>query len=960
MADQSVSKKLLEPILDQGIQNTHFFNGRLLTAADLKAEQEANRRQHAQLGKAAGEGVVTGLEVRLIADGADGKPPVVRVSDGLALNRNGQALALPSPVDVALSRLAPPLPTEAGLFQPCDRPPSAADAARGVFVLTVGPASGFREQAPRRGLGAKADVEGCGSRFAVEGVRFGRVELKADELGAGAPLTVAAINDLKDRTDMEGLSLLRNLLAHLCFGTEELASFAQGPFRLEEGRSPFLAYGALDALRADGQLTGCEVPLALVYWPAAGVQFVDTWAVRRRVVQPPSGDPWPLHVGQRRLAESEAVFLQFQDQLRAMFGEANLAAVKAKDRFRYLPAAGYLPIDTGAFTRNAFFSGLVVADGPLDPAFLRLWVQQSWYIDPIDLNDPPRVHLYADPAAPGYLLFVRGEKVVVTPTPDPTPGPTPTTGQLNVDVSLIVQLIPDPRSFRPGANFLRKKKLPQAKEELGMKGPFAVKPVVADPTISVVAIDSVGKVYPGVFEGGGGSPQELKKGPVFALPDIKRFTFPPLPPGGYTVVATADGFKEASQAVTVETGKTVQVFFQLVADPKKGGGKPTKPTQGGAAEWIRPDWFEKLYVAEDYFRWPWPPEPDVLSKFDPVIDPPPPEVDAWVEKWTDYLHAEHPAAPLDPGGIRLFIDKTHSPNAVADRPYAYLVFGDSGAYVPVVLTPKDKTLDRGVSLLTGGLPGVDAGAAVRFHEAGVISLDMLAAGWTGLVADVLGVGAEAAGGLITEARAKVDDLQGSLGVFSGVGTALETDLKGAGIDGPVALANADPAALVTAVGAGKLSLTQARLIVDEARGAVPASAWSLDAHQLGLDEQEVVGLKAVGVTTQGAFKSLAGTPQGKAAIATALKTTEAQVEATAGGIVLKSGTQLQADRRAAAPVTAVVGVNRNIGAALAGMGVASVRSLAEASPDKLAGVFGDVGRATEAVNAAKNQLGRGP
>ena len=59
-----MAANLLTPILNTDIRNTHFFNGRVLTAEDLSQEQEANRRQHWLLGQALGEGVVHGLEVR--------------------------------------------------------------------------------------------------------------------------------------------------------------------------------------------------------------------------------------------------------------------------------------------------------------------------------------------------------------------------------------------------------------------------------------------------------------------------------------------------------------------------------------------------------------------------------------------------------------------------------------------------------------------------------------------------------------------------------------------------------------------------------------------------------------------------------------------------------------------------------------------------------------------------------
>ena len=99
--------ELLEPFLEQGIRNTNFFNGRLLSAEDLRAEQEANRQQHQQLGQAIGEGIAYGLEVRQAIDTSPPSgtaAPLVKVSAGLALNRRGQALFLPSEIELALVR----------------------------------------------------------------------------------------------------------------------------------------------------------------------------------------------------------------------------------------------------------------------------------------------------------------------------------------------------------------------------------------------------------------------------------------------------------------------------------------------------------------------------------------------------------------------------------------------------------------------------------------------------------------------------------------------------------------------------------------------------------------------------------------------------------------------------------------------------------------------------------------
>src|SRR5438477_12711869 len=98
------NRSLGQAILDQGVRNENFFNGRLLTAGDLTAEQAANAQHQRQLGLAAGEGIVRGLEVSLISDGTGTGVPVVAVSNGLAINRSGGPVALPVDVQLQLAR----------------------------------------------------------------------------------------------------------------------------------------------------------------------------------------------------------------------------------------------------------------------------------------------------------------------------------------------------------------------------------------------------------------------------------------------------------------------------------------------------------------------------------------------------------------------------------------------------------------------------------------------------------------------------------------------------------------------------------------------------------------------------------------------------------------------------------------------------------------------------------------
>src|SRR6266542_7013117 len=90
-----MSVMLLAAVLDGGIQNPNFFNGRVLTAHDLRDDQRANLARARRLGQAIGEGVAYGL---FVTAGAQS----LAVSAGLAINRRGDALLLPQNQHVPL------------------------------------------------------------------------------------------------------------------------------------------------------------------------------------------------------------------------------------------------------------------------------------------------------------------------------------------------------------------------------------------------------------------------------------------------------------------------------------------------------------------------------------------------------------------------------------------------------------------------------------------------------------------------------------------------------------------------------------------------------------------------------------------------------------------------------------------------------------------------------------------
>lgn len=443
MAEPSLRRDLSEVFLEQGIQDTHFFNGRLLTAEDLEHIQDASRRRDHQLGLALGTGVVSGLEVRLVKDGTDNKPPVLAVSKGLAITPLGGAVALAQDAEVLLAKEKPGKIPEAGMFDYClplqqDNKPLPG---KGVYIFTIRPASDYQGLAPRRGFGQAAKVEGCDRDLLLEGAQFRFLSIDIDQLDNVAESTRTALKDLLKQTEQAGQTgfaaqnKLRNWLAHVCFGTEELAAFIADPFSRPSGISPFESYGAVDTLRKKGLIDDCDVPLALVCWTSTGVKWVDMWSVRRRPMPPGRTMFWPLPISARRIAEGEALFYQFQSQIDDLVSTAKTASflnlMIGRNNFRYLPPAGFLPLigpkTNFGYTAQQFFlnvkvRSLINVDERLysQGSAIMALVNESLLYPSIDLENPELVWVYrvrenqfdvdtgTPPVTRPYVIFANG------------------------------------------------------------------------------------------------------------------------------------------------------------------------------------------------------------------------------------------------------------------------------------------------------------------------------------------------------------------------------------------------------------------------------------------------------------------------------------------------------------------------------------------------------------------------
>jgi len=370
-----MSIKLKQPIINGSLRATNFFNGRLVTGADMTREQTARREAVWRAGKAVGDGIVFGLEVEKDKD-AGVINPIVSVKKGLAVNRCGQALYVAEDTSVDLLQRFGTVDKPSTIFGDC-QPLQVGTyvAGFGFYLLILSPVETNDGSAPTSGLNNALAT--CNSNVILETAQFNLLPVDAFLKNESLP------------TD----KLLRNYIAYRCFGTAKSYEFFKNPLVF-----PLDSYGLIDEMRGSS-LADSDVPLALIHWTTKGIEFVETWAVRRRVTRRDDDQNWTQLVKERRLSETEAMMMQFTEQIKRIeTEEINLAGVEAVQHFRYLPPAGILPVTNGlqpGFLPAKFFGAKGSAVIPtLDGDLLPVLLEQARSHEPIDLTSTDSVQLY--------------------------------------------------------------------------------------------------------------------------------------------------------------------------------------------------------------------------------------------------------------------------------------------------------------------------------------------------------------------------------------------------------------------------------------------------------------------------------------------------------------------------------------------------------------------------------------
>ena len=368
--------KLQQPVINGSLRSTNFFNGRLVTGADMSREQTARREADRLTGKAAGAGIVYGLKVK--KDAAAGNDPIVNVTKGLAVNGCGQGLFLAQDTTVNLLQRFGGSDQPSKIFGDCQLLQGGTyTVGNGLYLLVLSPAESSEGSAPTGGL--NNSFSACSTDVILETVQF----------------RLLAIDPFLKNETLPDAKSLRNYLAYRCFGIKKTRSLFDDPLGVSLEN-----YGLIDEMRGQTLAAG-DVPLAIINWTSAGLQFVEMWSVRRRVTGKTDDTEWTHLIGDRRQSETEAMMFQFAGQIEDLLRrENNPQTIEADDYFQYLPPAGILPLKVPGVLRKgfdaaAFFGGRVLKNiVSMDGDRLRVLLREALSHEPIDLMSSEQIQLY--------------------------------------------------------------------------------------------------------------------------------------------------------------------------------------------------------------------------------------------------------------------------------------------------------------------------------------------------------------------------------------------------------------------------------------------------------------------------------------------------------------------------------------------------------------------------------------
>ncbi|HVG21690.1 MAG TPA: hypothetical protein VNI02_21830 [Blastocatellia bacterium] len=322
-------------IIDDRRRRPLYFDGRFLAAHDLTREQNYFLTRQADLGRAGGSGVVTGLFVEM---GNTDKH--IRISAGHGVTSSGELVMLPNSLTINLADVAESQRLDAA-FGLMRIPRESARNRTGLFVVALRP-----------------------------------VEFSANPI-ASYPTSVTGTRSTEDGEIIE--AVIVTLVPYPDQGAGDTLDMR----RARVAREIFVDRGV------KGIPVGA-LPLAMIATERGAVRWVDPFMVRREVGAE-HGDVLGLGFAPRALREAH--LLQYQNHLDEVLEQRKNGnrgqSFSASEHFQSLPPAASMPtaaIDTNDFTQR-FFPAEIDVDLSFIPSDeVAAALEESLLLPPIDLT----------------------------------------------------------------------------------------------------------------------------------------------------------------------------------------------------------------------------------------------------------------------------------------------------------------------------------------------------------------------------------------------------------------------------------------------------------------------------------------------------------------------------------------------------------------------------------------------
>ncbi len=322
-------------IIDDRRRRPLYFDGRFLTAGDLTREQNYFLTRQADLGRAGGYGVVSGLDV-VQGQGVNS----LRITPGQGITPLGELVVLPTTLDMRLTNI-PEIQRLDVAFGLMKFPRDPARTLSGIFIVALR-----------------------------------AVEFSANPI-AQYPTSITGDRSTEDGDIIEATAAT-------------LIPYADGRTSRElDQRRADLAYEFFIG-NAQRSLPQGVLPLAVVALNRGTVDWIDPYLIRREVGAE-HGDVLGLGFSPR--AAREAHLLQYDRHLNEILQERGNAQqttrFSASDYFRVLPPGGRMPkasLDVRDFSHTYFPAQVNVEVSVIPNDELSALLEESILLPPIDLT----------------------------------------------------------------------------------------------------------------------------------------------------------------------------------------------------------------------------------------------------------------------------------------------------------------------------------------------------------------------------------------------------------------------------------------------------------------------------------------------------------------------------------------------------------------------------------------------